>query len=390
MASRPRSSGRAPKWCHRPKGSTHWHYDFRIRGDRYRASTGTASPEEAELIVQAVRRRILLGDESGPAPITIDNAFGRYLLEHAQFLPSLDDVTRDAVDIAAAFGKSTYLHEIDDDRLAEVIARWRAEPDRRYRRRRRKEEGPPPLISPRTVNARVERLRAVINMAGEKWNKAVPKIAWKRHKLKEPPPRERYLAPQEAERLIELAAPHLRPGIRMALFTGLRLDNVIGLDWRQVDLRNRQLHVVQKGGERHTVPLIEPLFIMLANMGPKDSGPVFTYTPPLSKRAAALGYRPKPRPIKSWRRAWRTALRRAGIEDFRWHDLRHTCASWMVWKGVDLATVRKVLGHRTIATTMRYAHLQTDAQRRALDAIWSGNHHRGEAGEAESRRESTA
>jgi len=76
-----------------------------------------------------------------------------------------------------------------------------------------------------------------------------------------------------------------------------------------------------------------------------------------------------PRPLKSWRTAWKAALRRAGIKDFRWHDLRHTAASWWIDAGVPLDVVKELLGHASIVTTGRYAHRAGDARRRAVDAV---------------------
>lgn len=362
MGRRRKSKG--PAWCHRPKGSQHWHYDFRLGGHRYRGSTETDQDDAAELVVASIRRKIILGedDENSPAPITIDEAFGRYLLEHAQHKTDYYDAARDAKDIAAAFGKTTFLHDITDDMLAKVVAKWRGEKDRRYRKKK-DEPFNPPLVSPRTVNARIVRLRSVINMAGKKWKRQVPVIEWPLHKVKEPEPNIRYLTPDEVDRILAEAADHLKPGIIFSLYTGVRLDNCISLDWRQVNMRRREATFRQKGDRTLVVPLIEPVFVMLANIGPKDSGPVFLWRP---------SPKLEPRPLKSWRKAWKNALRRAGVEDTRWHNIRHTAASWMIWNGVDLKTIGSVLGHASIATTMRYAHLKTDSRRSALEAIWSG------------------
>ena len=108
------------------------------------------------------------------------------------------------------------------------------------------------------------------------------------------------------------------------------------------------------GGKVHIVPMSKECRALLSTLNPKDKGPVFTY---------------KGRDIKSWKTAWKGALRRAGIEDFRWHDLRHTAASWMVAKGIPLDVVQKILGHESIQTTMRYAHREDTARRAAVEAL---------------------
>ncbi len=109
--------------------------------------------------------------------------------------------------------------------------------------------------------------------------------------------------------------------------------------------------------------------MLLANLGPNDEGPVFLN---------------RGRPIKSWRKAWTNSRRRAGIQDFRWHDLRHTAASWMVQAGVPLDVVQKVLGHSDISTTMRYAHREDSAARTAVDAVAAHMRHIPQAADTQS------
>ncbi len=81
-------------------------------------------------------------------------------------------------------------------------------------------------------------------------------------------------------------------------------------------------------------------------------------------------------PYKSVKKSFSTALKRAGIRDFRLHDCRHTFASQMVMNGVDLATVKDLLGHKSLAMTLRYAHLAPEHKRKAvniLDKVLSNN-----------------
>jgi integrase len=112
----------------------------------------------------------------------------------------------------------------------------------------------------------------------------------------------------------------------------------------------------QPGGKTISVPICGPLLVILANLGPKDAGPVFTY---------------EGKPVLSWRTAWKSARKRAGLPSIRWHDLRHTAASWMVQEGVPLDVVQEILGHEDIATTKRYAHRDVSAKRAAVDALAS-------------------
>ena len=150
----------------------------------------------------------------------------------------------------------------------------------------------------------------------------------------------------------------MRQAIEFSLLTGVRLSNCVNLDWSQVDMTARTLTFKVKsnkpGGKPHQLPMSEQLFILLANMDPQDKGRVFLY---------------RGKPIVKFRTAWKAALRRAEIDDFRWHDLRHMAATWMVNSGVPLDVVQEALGHEDIQTTQRYAHWNTDAVADALNKL---------------------
>jgi integrase len=267
--------------------------------------------------------------------MTLDQACGRYWLDHAHRLPSAYTIDYQLKNLCAGIGGDTPLHQMTDARAASYVSSRRID------------------VSPASVNRELTLLRAVLRMARDRWDVEVRMPTWKAQRLKEAAPRERYLTPTEAQRVLEHAAPHIRPGIELSLLTGIRLSNCVGLDWSEVDLQERHLALRVKGDKPHFVPLCEPAFVLLANLGPKDDGAVFLY---------------RGRAVKEWRKAWKSTLRRSGIEDFRWHDLRHTAASWMVQAGVPLDVVQKVLGHSDISTTMRYAHREDSAVRAAVDA----------------------
>lgn len=176
--------------------------------------------------------------------------------------------------------------------------------------------------------------------------------------LREPDPRDRTLSAAEEARLIEAAAGHLKAPIEFSLLTGVRLGNAINLDWSQVDLRSREITFRVKprkpGGKVHVLPITNESLVLVSNQGPKEAGRVFTYKGHL---------------IKSWRTAWEAAKRRAGLDDFRWHDLRHTAGTRMVQRGGDISIVQEVLGHADIATTRRYVHHATADKRRAMELL---------------------
>jgi integrase len=183
-----------------------------------------------------------------------------------------------------------------------------------------------------------------------------------------PAGRVRWITQREACKLVTTArhesqAPYLADLIMVALHTGLRRGELLDLEWSRVDLKRRLLHLFphhQKGRKHSTVPLNGPAKEALlrragyrASICP-DSPWVFT------KRGERLG---------SVKKAFATACRKAGIEDFTFHDLRHTCAAWLVQAGVPLRTVAEILRHASITTTMRYAHLSPDDARAGVAAL---------------------
>lgn len=342
--------------------SPNWHYDFTVKGHRFRGSTETDKKPIAAAIEAKLKSDILLGNLTNKKPeLTLDAALGRYLLEHAHRLATKDDIEWHGEAILAGLGKATGLHDITDSNVAHAIARWRGK------------------LSDSSVNRRLTVLRAVMRMARDRWGIEVRMPNWKAHWLREPAPRDRYLSEEDAGKLMAAAAAHLRPAIAFALLTGVRLSNCIGLDWSQIDMRGREISFMVKsrrpGGKPHTLPMTEAIFVLLANLGTKSTGPVFTY---------------KGRRITSFRRSWGTALKNAGIKDFRWHDLRHTAASWMVQAGVPLDVVQGILAHENIQTTQRYAHRKSDARKRGLEAIpsdWGHTENSDEAETADNKRE---
>lgn len=347
---------------YRRKGSPHYWASFTVNGNRFRFSLQTSSRQEAELIYTQKRSEELLRGTIGRKPqITLDQALARYLVERGPDVNSTAQMMFYGRSLLRIIGKSTTLDAIDDDLLARFVSkrrgetRWAGKPAG-YRPKGATRDK---LISGASVNRELHFLRSVVNRARKVWKVEVADIDWREHRLQEGAGVQRFLSADEARALLVAAADHLRPAIVASLYTGLRLRNVIDLDWSQVDMRRRMLTVrIGKkrvpGGAPHSIPIAGPLLAALGALGPKDAGPVFTF---------------EGEPVKNMRTAFRAACRRAGVENFRWHDMRHTAASWMIDQGVALDLVQKILGHSDIRLTLRYAHRNQDAQRKAVEAI---------------------
>lgn len=144
-------------------------------------------------------------------------------------------------------------------------------------------------------------------------------------------------------------ADYLKPMILVSINTGLRRGELFALTWEMIDLKGRSIAVTgatSKSGKTRHIPLNSEAFDTLKNWEQQTS----------SKTGLVFEGR-KGTKFDNVGRSWATVLKKAGISDFRWHDLRHTFASRLVMAGVDLNTVRELLGHSNYQMTLRYAHL---------------------------------
>lgn len=195
-----------------------------------------------------------------------------------------------------------------------------------------------------TVNRTLAVLRAILRRAHRDWEwlDKAPAVRM----LKEPTRRIRFLTIEQAQRLLDELPPHLADMASFTLSTGLRAANVTGLTWEQVDLERKLawVHPDQAKGRRAIpVPLNESALHTLEKQIGKHPTIVFTYSGASIEQVSTA--------------AWYKALKRAGIEDFRWHDLRHTWASWAVQSGVPLFALQEMAGWETEGMARRYAHL---------------------------------
>ena len=178
--------------------------------------------------------------------------------------------------------------------------------------------------------------------------------------LKENNRRLRYLSPEECQALIAECAPHLRPIVITALSTGMRWSEIVNLKWENVDLRHGLILLTQdmtKNAERREIPISDTLRAALGALPRRLDIPFVFHDPTTGSRWVDL------------KKCFHAALRRAGIYDFRFHDLRHTAASHLVQSGADLLTVKELLGHKTLTMTMRYAHLSPGHRAKAVKAL---------------------
>jgi integrase len=198
-----------------------------------------------------------------------------------------------------------------------------------------------------TVNRMLAVLRAILNRAKTEWEwiDNVPSVKSMPCKSE----RVRWLTRIEADRLLKELPAHLEAMARFTLETGLRESNVVNLQWSQIDMTRRcaWIHAENsKSGKAIPVSLSKEACRLISEQIGKHQLYVFTY---------------KGEPVtRANNHAWRKALIRAGIKDFRWHDLRHTWASWHVQNGTPLNVLKELGGWSDLSIVMRYAHLSSE------------------------------
>ena len=339
------------------KNSPYWQYDFQVRGQRYTGSTGCTSKSAAKEFERKERNRVAEGVLVKP-DLTVDEACGLYWGSTGRFESNSDATKGQLERLTKFFGKRTLIRDLD-----------RNEIDRYVRQRRgQKARHKATLVTNATVNRETQLLRRVLRAIPDKYNR--PEIDWRGVFLKEAKERVRELSASEERALFEQLPPDLANVVEFAMLSGQRRDAVLTLLWSKVNLRGGRAEVRAKGGGWHQFPL-SPRMIALIASQPRACAQVFTYR--CERPSPARGDRPRrlkgeryPFSADGWRRQWAAALKAAGIEDFRFHDLRHTAGTRVLRASRNLKAVQKLLGHTDISTTARYAHAMEEDVRTAL------------------------
>ena len=219
-------------------------------------------------------------------------------------------------------------------------------------------------VKPSTVNRELNILRAILRKAVEfnLYNGDLPRF--KSYRVNDE--RTRYLSREEFERLMKVLPPWLKAPVIFAIYTGLRPGELFTLRWENVNLQEGYITVqakYSKTKETKHLPLhpraLEILEKLERDRKEKGHDSEFIFVNSKGKPYSPQGYRS----------AFKTALKRARIENFRFYDLRHTFASHLVMKGVDLYTVAELMRHSSPRMTKRYAHLSPEHLRKELKKL---------------------
>ena len=309
--------------------SRHWWIATTLpNGQRVRQSAGTEDRREAEALLAKLKVEAFRESNFGIKPQrSWQEAVVRYL-SGKQHLRSIADVRRICRRLDPYLGE-LQLRETTGD----VI--WRITQGELKRGNQ-----------PATVNRYLATIRNLLRIARDEWQwiDVIPKIRL----LSGEAERDRWLTQEEADRLIAAAAPHLKALIRFALATGCRAREITGLEWDRVDLQRGTAWLNQtKNGTPRGVPLNRDAVEVLE--AERGNHPVFCFT-----------YRSEPIAWEMTNSAWHTAIEKAGITDFRFHDLRHTWASWHRQAGTSCDELKELGGWKSRVMVDRYAKFATE------------------------------
>lgn len=314
---------------YRRKDSSVWWLKLTVNGRMVQRSTGTSDKAKAQEYHDRLKSEMWEQLRLGVKPRrTWQEAVFRWLQETSDKRTHQDDIAK--LRWLDVYLRDAHLDEITLSKVDEIRAAKLEE------------------ASKSTVNRYLALVRSILRKTCDEWEwvDKVPKIKL----YSEPRGRERALTPDQASRLMGELPEHQRDVVLFALLSGLRQSNVIGLEWSWIDLGRRHLCIPperSKNGQPIPVHLTDSMSAILEKQIGKHTSRVFTF------RSKPIAY--------ANTHAWRNALQRAGITNFRWHDLRHTWATWHRQAGTPTHELQRLGAWQSPVMVERYAHVASDA-----------------------------
>lgn len=327
-----------------------WFYDVTFDGCRHRVVTGLTRADTERAMYEKLehlrkeKHGIFENVEPVQKPVLFEDfaeGFLKLLAEKGKIRPNTMASYENSVRVhlvPALKGKSL------QDITPEFVERYQAA---------RNAEDPRPSAC--SVNRELSCLRAICRKA-LRWKRITDDPTADMEKDPEPK-RERILTNEERERLVELASPNLKPILVVALHTGLRKGEVLGLRWENVRFGERLITILAAEAKSKKLRKV-----------PMDSTVVETLRAIPRRGESVFG-------VKDVKTSFHTACRRAKIKGLRFHDLRHTFATWFYRATRDVVALQKILGHSKIEMTMRYVHETFEDMQAAVEkfeALYAG------------------
>jgi len=311
------------------QGSPYWQAEFQIDGRRIVRSTGEVSERRARQFERKIKAQLKAETKRNQGDLDVDAACGQYWIEHGSQRRDARDVARWLSYIVRHAG-DVMMADLDESHVARLVTELR-------------DAGTGQI----SINRTVVQLQGVHNRARQIWKLPVRAIHWKSFKTREAS-RETFLTLEQAKALLAHLPRETADLVAFLLLTGLRRSEAFGVAWSDVDIERQCVRVQVKGGIDRDVALSEAAAAIILRQ-PRTGALVFDTT--------------------GWRKRFDQAKAAAGVPHLRWHDLRHTAASWMGQSGASLDVIRRQLGHSSITVTQKYRHVVDGEVRAALEAM---------------------
>lgn len=350
-------------------------------GKRIKESLGTEDRKQAQELHDRRKAELWRIERLGDFPdVTFEEACLRWLEEKAH-KKSLD-ADKGRIGFWLMHFEGVLLKDISEAKIYAAVSRmtnrkakerWEQRAMSMMKKGMDIGEYKPAAVSTSTKAKHLALMKALMRAAEREWKwiekSPVIKVPQERDK------RVRWLEPAEAKRLIEECPEPLKSTVQFALATGLRRSNIVDLKWQQIDLQRKVAWIYpeeSKSGRAIGVALNEMAESVLKRQIGRHHNWVFVHTESVKRNDGTTTASVRKMRVDS-NTAWRAALKRAGIEDFRFHDLRHTWASWLIQAGVPLSALQEMGGWESIEMVQRYAHLAPNhltEHARQIDAIF--------------------
>jgi len=344
---------------YRPKGSPYYQFDFQLRGYRFHGSTTATAKREAEAVEREQRERAkrrVSQIESARTSLRLEDVATRYWREVDEHHSGNQNTYHQLGKLIAFFGKDKLLTEITGADVATLVAWRRGQPGKGGR-----------LLSAYAVNDTTEQLKKLFTRAKTWCARFEHEPNWRQHWLKEPQERVRELVGDEAEQLEAATRDDYSPIFALAKATGLRLRECL-LKWPEVNWDARQIKKLGKGGKLVTRPITSGVREILWPLRGHHPEHVFTFVAQRNRDGRTKGTR-YPITYNGLKSHWRYLRKRAGVQDFRFHDFRHDFATKLLRETGNLKLVQKALGHANLKTTSRYAHVLDDEVAEGMERV---------------------
>lgn len=339
------------------KRGNKWQYDFWVSGKRYRGSI-----PEARVKAQAERAEVTIRDS------VYEGTYGKNV-----DAPKLRDFIAETFLPWAKANKRTWVHdefrsrpliEAMGNKTMDEISPILIEKYKRDRRASKTVRGTD--RAPSSVNRELELLSKVFSLAIDQ-GLAIHNPCQKVKRFREDNERNRYLSDNEEARLLSVLTEQrasLRSVVILAIHTGMRRGELLSLRWANVDFERGLVHVMNshreqtKSGHSRSIPMNRIAREQLLSLHRETGDTEYVFVNRMTGK-----------PRTDVKTGFRSACKDAGLEDFRFHDLRHTAATRLGDAGVDTRRIMAILGHRCIQTSARYTHATDEGLRRAMDTL---------------------